>query len=137
MTMSSGEELFTPYKETEQEFRSSRRLFKTLSLNETRTPGINLLSYLEEEAFEDEEAKTMEETIGSDHEDANEHIEKFLEIVDLFHMLNITVDQVMLRAFPMSLTGAPCRWLRNKPTGSITTWEDLKTKFLSIYCPPA
>ncbi|GKC45695.1 hypothetical protein Tco_1063417, partial [Tanacetum coccineum] len=43
---------------------------------------------------------------GSDHEDANEHFEKVLEIVDLFHIPNITQDQVMLRAFPMSLTGA-------------------------------
>ncbi|GKA23070.1 hypothetical protein Tco_0709032, partial [Tanacetum coccineum] len=43
---------------------------------------------------------------GSDHEDANEHIERVLEIVDLFHIPNITIDQVMLRAFPMSLTGA-------------------------------
>ncbi|GJU34878.1 hypothetical protein Tco_1183232 [Tanacetum coccineum] len=43
---------------------------------------------------------------GSDHEDANEHIENVLEIVDLFHIPNITIDQVMLRAFPMSLTGA-------------------------------
>ncbi|GJV53395.1 hypothetical protein Tco_1449136 [Tanacetum coccineum] len=31
---------------------------------------------------------------GSDHEDANEHIEKVLEIVDLFHIPNITQDQV-------------------------------------------
>nr|GEX14851.1 hypothetical protein [Tanacetum cinerariifolium] len=54
---------------------------------------------------------------GSDHEDANEHIEKVLEIVDLFHIPNITIDQVMLRAFPMSLTGATSHWLRNKPTG--------------------
>ncbi|GJY86065.1 hypothetical protein Tco_0500091 [Tanacetum coccineum] len=58
---------------------------------------------------------------GSDHEDANEHIEKVLKIVDLFHILNITIDQVMLREFPMSLTGAASRWLRNEPTGSITT----------------
>ncbi|GJT48764.1 hypothetical protein Tco_0974921 [Tanacetum coccineum] len=43
----------------------------------------------------------------------------------------------MLRAFPMSLTGAASHWLKNKPSGSITTWEDLKTKFLSKYCPPA
>ncbi|GKA90897.1 pyruvate dehydrogenase (acetyl-transferring) kinase, mitochondrial [Tanacetum coccineum] len=43
----------------------------------------------------------------------------------------------MLRAFPMSLTGAASQLLRNKPTGLITTWEDLKTKFLSKYCPPA
>nr|GEW42629.1 hypothetical protein [Tanacetum cinerariifolium] len=53
---------------------------------------------------------------GSDHEDANEHIEKVLEIVDLFHIPNITIDQVMLRAFPMSLTGAASRWLRSEPT---------------------
>ncbi|GKB70606.1 hypothetical protein Tco_0932018 [Tanacetum coccineum] len=43
----------------------------------------------------------------------------------------------MLRAFPMSLTGAASRWLRNEPTGSITTWDGLKTKFLNKYCPPA
>ncbi|GJS01168.1 hypothetical protein Tco_0317676 [Tanacetum coccineum] len=33
---------------------------------------------------------------GSDNEDANEHIEKVLKIVDLFHVPNITVDQLML-----------------------------------------
>nr|GEX34356.1 hypothetical protein [Tanacetum cinerariifolium] len=37
----------------------------------------------------------------------------------------------------MSLTGAASRWLRNKPYGSITTWEDLKTKCLRKYFPPA
>nr|GEU92602.1 hypothetical protein [Tanacetum cinerariifolium] len=75
--------------------------------------------------------------IDSDHEDANEHIEKVLEIVDLFHILNITIDQVILRAFPMSLTRATSRWLRNEPTCSITTWDGLKTKFQNKYCPPA
>ncbi|GJT36472.1 hypothetical protein Tco_0926891 [Tanacetum coccineum] len=174
MTRSSANELFTPYKEPEREFRSSRRHFKTLSLDELRSPDFNLLS--DQEYSEEEVAETMAETMeqymsktradygsgvarpkiedkdnfelkgqflkelrtntfsGSDHEDANEHIEKVLEIVDLFHIPNITIDQVMLRAFPMSLTGAASRWLRNKPTGSITTWEDLKTKFLSKYC---
>nr|GEV21322.1 hypothetical protein [Tanacetum cinerariifolium] len=74
---------------------------------------------------------------GLDHEDANEHIEKVFKIVDLFHIPNITIDQVMLRAFPVSLTGATSRWLRNKPYGSIITWEDMKKKFLSKYRPPA
>ncbi|GKC87669.1 hypothetical protein Tco_1148318 [Tanacetum coccineum] len=37
----------------------------------------------------------------------------------------------------MSLTRVASRWLRNKPSGSIITWEDLKTKFLSKYCPHA
>ncbi|GJQ89176.1 putative reverse transcriptase domain-containing protein [Tanacetum coccineum] len=74
---------------------------------------------------------------GSDHEGANEHIEKVLEIIDLFHIPNITIDQVMLRAFPMSLTGSASRWLRNEPTNLITIWDGLKTKFLNKYCPPA
>ncbi|GJR96406.1 hypothetical protein Tco_0268580 [Tanacetum coccineum] len=74
---------------------------------------------------------------GSNHEDANEHTEKVLEIIDLFHIPNITIDQVMLRAFPMSLTGSASRWLRNEPTSSITTWDGLKTKFLNKYCLPA
>nr|GEW13283.1 hypothetical protein [Tanacetum cinerariifolium] len=43
---------------------------------------------------------------GSDHKEANEHIEKVLEIVDLFDIPNITINRVMLRAFLMSLTGA-------------------------------
>ncbi|GKD81521.1 retrovirus-related pol polyprotein from transposon TNT 1-94, partial [Tanacetum coccineum] len=74
---------------------------------------------------------------GSDHEDANEHIEKVLEIVDLFHVPNITQDQIMHRVFPMSLTGTESHWLRNKPSGLIKTWEDLNTKFLRKYCPCA
>ncbi|GJX77506.1 hypothetical protein Tco_0324317 [Tanacetum coccineum] len=88
-------------------------------------------------------AETMEDTFqfikelhdnafsGSDHEDANGHIEKVLEIVYLFHIPNITEDQIMLQAFPMSLAGSASRWLRNKPTGSIKFWEDLKTNFLN------
>ncbi|GKC60719.1 retrovirus-related pol polyprotein from transposon TNT 1-94 [Tanacetum coccineum] len=178
MTRSSTKELFTPFKDLEPEFRSSRKHFKTLSLDESRSPDFDLFSD-QEEYSEGEVTKTMAETMeqymsktradygsgvvrpkiedkdsfelkgqflkeirdntfsGSDHDDANEHIEKVLKIVDLFHIPNITIDQVILRAFLMSLTGAASRWLKNKPFSSITNWEDLKTKFLSKYCPPA
>ncbi|GJR75739.1 retrovirus-related pol polyprotein from transposon TNT 1-94 [Tanacetum coccineum] len=77
---------------------------------------------------------------GSEHEDANEHIKNTFsglehEIVDLFHIPGVTRDQVMLRVFLMSLTGAASRWLRNEPSGLITNWESQKTKFLNKYCP--
>ncbi|GJU14731.1 hypothetical protein Tco_1142697 [Tanacetum coccineum] len=143
MTRISTNKLFTPYKDPEREFRSSRRHFKILSLDELRSPDFNL--FTDQENSEEEEAKTMEKTMeqymsktradygsgvgrpkikdndnlelkgqflkelrtdtfsGSDHEDANKHIKKVLEIVDLFHIPNITIDQLMLRAFPMSL----------------------------------
>ncbi|GJT90712.1 hypothetical protein Tco_1079557 [Tanacetum coccineum] len=46
---------------------------------------------------------------GSDNKDDNEHIEKVLEIVYLFHIPDVTQDQIMLRVFPMSLTGIASR----------------------------
>nr|GEV83307.1 hypothetical protein [Tanacetum cinerariifolium] len=140
MTRSSTKELFTPLKDLERESRSSRKHFKTLSLDESRSPDFDLFSdqekYSKEEVAETMELRTNTFS-GLEHEDANEHIEKVPETPDLFHILNITINQVMLRAFPISLTRAASRWLRNKPSGSITTWEDLKTKFLSKYCLPA
>nr|GEW63850.1 hypothetical protein [Tanacetum cinerariifolium] len=74
---------------------------------------------------------------GSENKDANEHIERLLEIVDLFTTLDVTQDQLMLRVFPISLTGTASRWLRNQLAGSITTWEILKGKFLSKYYLPS
>ncbi|GJY70099.1 hypothetical protein Tco_0473081 [Tanacetum coccineum] len=130
MTRSSTKELFTPFKNPKQEFRSSRKLFKTLSLDESSSPEFDLFTDLgehSEEEVAETMAKTMEEYMcktrgdygsgvtrpkiddkdhfelkgqflkelrdntfsGSDHEDASEHIEKVLKIVDLFHILNI------------------------------------------------
>ncbi|GJT95528.1 homeodomain-like protein [Tanacetum coccineum] len=62
MTRSSTKELFTPYKEPKQEFCSSRKLFKTLSLDELRSPLFDLLSDLEENT-EEEVVETMAETM--------------------------------------------------------------------------
>nr|GEW04401.1 hypothetical protein [Tanacetum cinerariifolium] len=157
MTRSSTKELITPFKDPEREFQSSRKHFKTLSLDESRSPDFDLFSD-QEEYSEEEVAETMAKTIeqymsktqddygsrvsrpkikdkdsfelkcqffkklrdntfnSSDHEDANKHIKKVFEIVDLFHISNITIDQVMLRAFPMFLTGSISCWLRNKPS---------------------
>ncbi|GJR50271.1 hypothetical protein Tco_1400792 [Tanacetum coccineum] len=75
---------------------------------------------------------------GSKHEDANEHIERVLEIVDLFHIPGVTQDQIMLRSFPMSLIGAASRWLRNEPSARagrkpFRAWERFKE--LLMKCP--
>ncbi|GKA40968.1 retrovirus-related pol polyprotein from transposon TNT 1-94 [Tanacetum coccineum] len=122
-------------------------VFQALSLDESRSPNFNLVSdqeeYSEEEATETM-AETMEQYMSKTRADYGSGITRpkiedkdILDIVDLFHIPKITIDQVMLRAFPISLTGATSRWLKNKPSGLITTWEDLKSKFLSKYCPPA
>ncbi|GKA57922.1 hypothetical protein Tco_0757110 [Tanacetum coccineum] len=71
MTRSSTNELFTPYKEPEREFRSSRRHFKTLSLDESRSPDFNILSYEEysEEEEEEEMAEKMEQCMSKTRTD--------------------------------------------------------------------
>ncbi|GJV98101.1 hypothetical protein Tco_1549678 [Tanacetum coccineum] len=61
MTRSSTNKLFTPYKEPEREFRSSRRHFKALSLDELRSLDFNLLS--DQEYSEKEEAEAMAKTM--------------------------------------------------------------------------
>ncbi|GJV37518.1 putative reverse transcriptase domain-containing protein [Tanacetum coccineum] len=61
MTRSSTDKLFTPYKEPEREFRSSRRHFKSLSLDELRSPDFNL--YSNQEYSEEQEAEAMAETM--------------------------------------------------------------------------
>ncbi|GJR01603.1 hypothetical protein Tco_0524587 [Tanacetum coccineum] len=68
-------------------------------------PKINGKTHFE---LKDKYLKELRENTfsGSEHEDTNEHIEKVFEIVDLFHIPEVTQDQVMLRVFPMSLTGA-------------------------------
>ncbi|GKD15184.1 hypothetical protein Tco_1199591, partial [Tanacetum coccineum] len=178
MTRSSNKGLVTPYEEPERVLHSTRKLFKTTSLDYSSLPEFDLFSdqedQFEEEITETTGEPTMEEYMtktredygsriarpkfdekarfelkgqflkelrdntfsGSDNEDANEHIERVLEIADLFTIPDVTQDQLMLRIFPISLTGAASRWIRNEPAGSITTWEILKGKFLSKYCPP-
>lgn len=64
-------------------------------------------------------------------------MEKVLEIAVMFSIPRVSKDQVMLRIFPMTLKGGAKRWINNEPAGSITTWEDLRTKFLKMYCPPS
>nr|GEX66442.1 hypothetical protein [Tanacetum cinerariifolium] len=62
MTRSSTKELFTPFKDPKRDFRSSRKYFKTLSLDESRSPDFDLFSD-QEEYSEEEVTKTMAETM--------------------------------------------------------------------------
>ncbi|GJU63474.1 hypothetical protein Tco_1245309 [Tanacetum coccineum] len=61
MTRSSTNDLYTPYKYPEREFRSSMRHFKSLNLDELRSSDFNLLS--DKEYSEEEEEEAMAETM--------------------------------------------------------------------------
>ncbi|XP_071939272.1 uncharacterized protein [Coffea arabica] len=47
----------------------------------------------------------------------------------------VTEEQIRLRAFPFSLKDAAKDWLYYLPAGSITTWAQLKKKFLEKFFP--
>ncbi|GJU08090.1 hypothetical protein Tco_1124520, partial [Tanacetum coccineum] len=140
MTRSSSKKLITPYENPEQKFRSSRKLIRKRSLDYLDSSKSNLFSdYVDQPKIDDKARfelkgqflKELRDNTfsGSDNEDANEHIEKVLDIVDLFHIPKVTQDQIMLRVFPMSLTRAASHWLRNEPAGSIVTWEILRRNY--------
>ncbi|GJY88738.1 reverse transcriptase domain-containing protein [Tanacetum coccineum] len=74
--------------------------------------------------------------VGTDNEDAYEHVHMVLEIVDLFHFLGVTHDAIMLRVFPITLKGRALRWKNRLPAGTITTWDLLKNEFIWRYCHP-
>nr|GEV10018.1 hypothetical protein [Tanacetum cinerariifolium] len=68
MRKSSTKEIFTPFKDPEREFRSSRKHFKTLSLDESRSPDFNLF-YDQEEYSEEKVTETMEQYMSKTRAD--------------------------------------------------------------------
>ncbi|GKA24908.1 hypothetical protein Tco_0710941 [Tanacetum coccineum] len=61
---------------------------------------------------------------GTNGEDAVEHIENFLKIIDLLDLPNVSYERLRLAVFPILLTGDAREWLMNEPQSSITTWVD-------------
>ncbi|GJY27929.1 hypothetical protein Tco_0403696 [Tanacetum coccineum] len=61
---------------------------------------------------------------GTNGEDAIKHIENFLEIVDSLNIPNVSNNQLRIRVFPFSLTGAASKWWEDESIGSIATWEE-------------
>ncbi|KAJ9539125.1 hypothetical protein OSB04_031858 [Centaurea solstitialis] len=65
------------------------------------------------------------------------HMENFVDICDLFKTEEGRDDVIRLRVFPVTLTGEARAWLRSLEPRSITTWEGLRSKFLSRFFPPS
>ena len=58
---------------------------------------------------------------GKAHEDANAHLQHFLELCDTFTMKNVTADTIRLRLFPFSLLGKAKQWFYSSKD-ECTTW---------------
>ncbi|GJS76882.1 zinc finger, CCHC-type containing protein [Tanacetum coccineum] len=69
-------------------------------------------------------------------EDPNQHLKDFLKLVDLLDLDGENRERTRLRLFQFSLRDQASNWLERLPAGSITTWEDLTTRFLAQFFPP-
>ncbi|GKA30871.1 MAK10-like protein [Tanacetum coccineum] len=73
---------------------------------------------------------------GLRSEDPNQHLKDFLKIVDSIDLNVETRERTRLRLFQFSLRDQASNWLERLPAGSISTWEDLTTRFLAQFFPP-
>ncbi|GJT16061.1 retrovirus-related pol polyprotein from transposon TNT 1-94 [Tanacetum coccineum] len=73
---------------------------------------------------------------GLRSEDPNQHHKDFLKLVDSLDLDVENRERTRLRLLQFSLRDQANNWLKCLPAGSITTWEDLTTRFLAQFFPP-
>ncbi|GJW68223.1 zinc finger, CCHC-type containing protein [Tanacetum coccineum] len=64
-------------------------------------------------------------------EDPNQYLKDFLKLMDLLDLNGANRERTPLRLFQFSLRDQARNWLERLRAGSISTWEDLTTRFLA------
>ncbi|GJY00174.1 MAK10-like protein [Tanacetum coccineum] len=73
---------------------------------------------------------------GLRSKDPNQHLKDFLKLVDSLDLDGENRERMRLCLFQFSLRNQASNWLERLPAGSISTWEDLNTRFLAQFFPP-
>ncbi|XP_073017773.1 uncharacterized protein [Primulina eburnea] len=68
-------------------------------------------------------------------EDPHKHLKEFHIVCTAMKPQGITEEQISLRDFPFSLADKAKDWLYYLPSGSITTWDNMKQQFLEKFFP--
>ncbi|GJY06360.1 putative reverse transcriptase domain-containing protein [Tanacetum coccineum] len=68
--------------------------------------------------------------------DPNQHLKDFLKLVDSLDLDGENRERTHLHLFQFSLRDQASNWLERLSAGSISTWEDLTTRFLAQFFPP-
>ncbi|GJW68774.1 reverse transcriptase domain-containing protein [Tanacetum coccineum] len=74
---------------------------------------------------------------GRTKTDPHKHIYEFLRIRDMFKYRDTENEAVRLMMFPLSLTREAKTWLDKLNEGTIQTWDELRTAFISCFFPPS
>ena len=71
---------------------------------------------------------------GKLNEDANAHLQNFLELYKIVTIRGVTADIIRLLLFPFSLLGKAKQWFYQN-TKAINTWDKCSTAFLAKFFP--
>ncbi|GKD91555.1 MAK10-like protein [Tanacetum coccineum] len=73
---------------------------------------------------------------GLRSEDPNQHLKDFLKLMDSLNLNSANRERTHMHLFQFSLRDQASNCLERLLAGSITTWEDLTTRFLPQFFPP-
>nr|GEZ88368.1 reverse transcriptase domain-containing protein [Tanacetum cinerariifolium] len=79
---------------------------------------------------------TTNQFFGLEKDNPHDHIRWFNKITPTIKYKDVPSSVIKLILFPFSLARAAYRWLEKEPPCSITTWEDLVSKFINEFFPP-
>ena len=71
---------------------------------------------------------------GKPHEDANTHLQCFLEVCSTIAIKGVIADAIRLRLFPFSLLGKVKQWFYAQPK-DVNTWRRCANAFLKKFFP--
>nr|GEU77449.1 reverse transcriptase domain-containing protein [Tanacetum cinerariifolium] len=83
-----------------------------------------------------QQVQNMSQFHGLPGDDANRHIDKFLEITQHTRQNGVSDDALRLSLFPYSLTHHAIAWYDRLLRNSIHSFDDMMRKFLLKYFPP-
>nr|GFC70622.1 reverse transcriptase domain-containing protein [Tanacetum cinerariifolium] len=80
---------------------------------------------------------TSEQFFGLEKDDPHDHVRWFNKITSTIKYKDVPYSVIKLILFPFSLAGAAYRCIEKEPPRSITTWDDLVSKFINEFFPPS
>nr|GEX06909.1 reverse transcriptase domain-containing protein [Tanacetum cinerariifolium] len=80
---------------------------------------------------------TSKKFFGLEKDNPYDHIRWFNKITSTIKYKDVPTSMIKLILFPFYLAGVARRWLKIEPPRSITTWDDLVSKFIIEFFPPS
>ena len=75
--------------------------------------------------------------IGHPSEDPNEHMGRFMRMVNTVKLNGVRPEVIKLQLFPFSLRDVATTWFESLPVGSVNSWEELVEAYMRRFFPIA